>query len=193
MLRALELKFQSTRPQGARRARRYNSVPFALSFNPRARRGRDRGGFPSGSRNRSFNPRARRGRDFGFSMQASFNRVSIHAPAGGATHPNPNSLNINRPNHYFRYPALSANYQRKEKWPITHKARTCAGPGYSLTYRVFNEHYRLAFRKSSHPGIHQALVSHRDARFDFSNSYQAYKTASCLSHHCTNSEVGPEK
>jgi len=102
-------------------------------------------------------------------------------------------LNINRPNHYFRYPALSANYQRKEKWPITHKARTCAGPGYSLTYRVFNEHYRLAFRKSSHPGIHQALVSHRDARFDFSNSYQAYKTASCLSHHCTNSEVGPEK
>ncbi len=56
------------------------------SFNPRARRGRD---IPRISRLITlscFNPRARRGRDRPRTFTRARNKVSIHAPAGGATH-----------------------------------------------------------------------------------------------------------
>ncbi len=56
------------------------------SFNPRARGGRDVGivreVFPSHAR---FNPRARGGRDCIRAAKHRLKKVSIHAPAGGAT------------------------------------------------------------------------------------------------------------
>ena len=55
-------EFQSTRPQGARRSCSIFGISF-LSFNPRARRGRDLILPFNDPRWASFNPRARRGRD----------------------------------------------------------------------------------------------------------------------------------
>ena len=57
-----DIRFQSTRPRGARHGR-------SLFARRPAR----------------FNPRARAGRDFGIANQLEFVRVSIHAPARGAT------------------------------------------------------------------------------------------------------------
>ena len=54
--------FQSTRPQGARLGSRFHESIF-----------------------KRFNPRARRGRDVLYPEGVPANRVSIHAPAGGAT------------------------------------------------------------------------------------------------------------
>ena len=98
--------FQSTRPQGARRVRG-SLLTRCMSFNPRARKGRDSRGRPSRCSSRCFNPRARKGRDTSLSKYTAsptcFNprarkgrdgwrgavhgpgRVSIHAPARGAT------------------------------------------------------------------------------------------------------------
>jgi len=56
------LKFQSTRPQGARRQRRRGGE-CAGGFNPRARRGRDAAMRQLEDELLRFNPRARRGRD----------------------------------------------------------------------------------------------------------------------------------
>ncbi|GBC63954.1 hypothetical protein DENIS_4954 [Desulfonema ishimotonii] len=54
-------------------------------FNPRARMGRDPVGlFGSGARE-CFNPRARMGRDIPISRYKCVGKVSIHAPAWGAT------------------------------------------------------------------------------------------------------------
>ena len=77
-------KFQSTRPQGARR-------PFCghrgrrWCFNPRARRGRDVSVTEVTLWDEGFNPRARRGRDATLGNSDVIVKVSIHAPAGGAT------------------------------------------------------------------------------------------------------------
>ena len=78
--------FQSTRPRGARR-RLNQSLRFRLtSFNPRARVGRDGRQRGSSLRPRCFNPRARVGRDpVGCRGIIVRWRVSIHAPAWGAT------------------------------------------------------------------------------------------------------------
>jgi len=55
-------------------------------FNPRAREGRDEGGYSAGTgEGDSFNPRAREGRDKGYRLLARPSRVSIHAPVKGAT------------------------------------------------------------------------------------------------------------
>ena len=79
-------KFQSTRPRGARP--RQTGVDYAnLRFNPRAREGRDTHAEYIIIFSLCFNPRAREGRDplrYGASHARS--RVSIHAPARGATH-----------------------------------------------------------------------------------------------------------
>ena len=123
------MAFQSTRPRGARQdpipislksgfvsihapawgatARIVLILPLGISFNPRARVGRDRlwrGGLSicfcfnprarvgrdttKGTANSitdSFNPRARVGRDGGRPVCFTALRVSIHAPAWGAT------------------------------------------------------------------------------------------------------------
>ena len=56
-----------------------------MSFNPRARGGRDAPGRDFLTTRYSFNPRARGGRDLNPGMNAQKGGVSIHAPAGGAT------------------------------------------------------------------------------------------------------------
>ena len=56
-------------------------------FNPRARRGRDSIRGTRVIRPMCFNPRARRGRDMSEGCVSEAKRVSIHAPAGGATLP----------------------------------------------------------------------------------------------------------
>jgi len=55
-----------------------------LCFNPRARGGRDHNLYVWSGK-RCFNPRARGGRDIHVAVGSGKSRVSIHAPAGGAT------------------------------------------------------------------------------------------------------------
>ena len=70
---------------GATRAGR-GSRPGPCCFNPRARMGRDLRGGGLAGRGRGFNPRARMGRDLEVVADAlALRRVSIHAPAWGAT------------------------------------------------------------------------------------------------------------
>ena len=76
--------FQSARPHGARLDQRTQGSPEA-SFNPRARMGRDFQGEKSSPIHNGFNPRARMGRDFERSKARDGKRVSIRAPAWGAT------------------------------------------------------------------------------------------------------------
>ena len=81
-----EISFQSTRPQGARLYRFQNIFRVLMSFNPRARKGRDLLVPLESMQLPCFNPRARKGRDLALSGKcATMRRVSIHAPARGAT------------------------------------------------------------------------------------------------------------
>ena len=78
--------FQSTRPHGARPDARLLVKLNQLSFNPRARMGRDAYTIYSTHRHTRFNPRARMGRDPDWRRVADVDlSVSIHAPAWGAT------------------------------------------------------------------------------------------------------------
>ncbi len=105
-MRIQRVRFQSTRPRGARR-RPTAQAAQATSFNPRARGGRDGervappvafgvsihapagGATGAGLRQpqawAGFNPRARGGRDGAVRHYLGRPGVSIHAPAGGAT------------------------------------------------------------------------------------------------------------
>ena len=76
--------FQSTRPRGARQRRFITPSTFS-SFNPRAREGRDLRPFFCFRGSGRFNPRAREGRDRIITLTTAHLRVSIHAPARGAT------------------------------------------------------------------------------------------------------------
>ena len=103
----VSIKFQSTRPRGARRGNLDNGL-WTSSFNPRARAGRDLLERVLRLLEHCFNPRARAGRDLlvitvedpGVVFQSTRPRgarrtlgplngvldlVSIHAPARGAT------------------------------------------------------------------------------------------------------------
>ena len=60
------------------------ATPF-MRFNPRAREGRDLDSSAPPLSQRGFNPRAREGRDFVDSGHSEIQRVSIRAPARGAT------------------------------------------------------------------------------------------------------------
>ncbi len=106
--------FQSTRPRGARPRLSIHVAECCFSFNPRAREGRDKpflhrrarlGAFqstrPRGARPRRlwsvtragrFNPRAREGRDMSHAGARGVQRVSIHAPARGATRCRPRGV-----------------------------------------------------------------------------------------------------
>ena len=77
-------KFQSTRPRGARQAR-LASWSSGRHFNPRARVGRDPTSLSYGIDTQYFNPRARVGRDWCGAQARSKQKISIHAPAWGAT------------------------------------------------------------------------------------------------------------
>ena len=80
----LILRFQSTRPYGARHASCAFRGPWQC-FNPRAHTGRDFLPTVSFSNSSSFNPRAHTGRDGAFSLTLASIAVSIHAPIRGAT------------------------------------------------------------------------------------------------------------
>ena len=77
--------FQSTRPRGARRS---IAEHFTVRINP-FQSTRPRGARPSMSSRllskSGFNPRARVGRDHGIASMGPISKVSIHAPAWGAT------------------------------------------------------------------------------------------------------------
>ena len=62
-------------------------TPYLLKcFNPRAREGRDYHAQRYGRHDEAcFNPRAREGRDLGIFAAYMIKKVSIHAPARGAT------------------------------------------------------------------------------------------------------------
>ena len=77
-------KFQSTRPRGARLVGT-SLLTLGGCFNPRARAGRDTPGPRAESTRMGFNPRARAGRDVLRRQPGTVFRVSIHAPARGAT------------------------------------------------------------------------------------------------------------
>ena len=83
---AIYSKFQSTHPQGVRRLKIAYSPPAPSCFNPRTRRGCDQPPHLQRPCQCRFNPRTRRGCD---SDSAKWMfivlKVSIHAPAGGAT------------------------------------------------------------------------------------------------------------
>jgi len=104
---SVPVKFQSTRPRGARPVpiqHKHNGKHVSIHapargatflsrrvtrplpcFNPRARAGRDANSWNSVCFDRGFNPRARAGRDGISCLQHSRCIVSIHAPARGAT------------------------------------------------------------------------------------------------------------
>ena len=85
-------------------------------FNPRARAGRDRRPTPSPDAPSScFNPRARAGRDTsGVWRRCTVLRVSIHAPARGATSP---VIHVGRlaPNVSIHAPARGATYGQAQR------------------------------------------------------------------------------
>ena len=76
--------FQSTRPRGARPLVEGAEIA-SQRFNPRAREGRDLCSQTRHLASCGFNPRAREGRDSGTCIRTRSPRVSIHAPARGAT------------------------------------------------------------------------------------------------------------
>ena len=79
------IPFQSTRPRGARLRWPRSATARSASFNPRARAGRDSSPYDS-AHSTGFNPRARAGRDtLTMIARQRIRRVSIHAPARGAT------------------------------------------------------------------------------------------------------------
>ena len=81
---ALPLWFQSTHPRGVRPSLR-SPLSIMASFNPRTRVGCDRGLPCPVSARPCFNPRTRVGCDRQNAWASICQRVSIHAPAWGAT------------------------------------------------------------------------------------------------------------
>ena len=77
-------KFQFTRPRGARQGY-MRLLRLAPCFNSRAREGRDSLKETLASIRLCFNSRAREGRDIFVAVSRRRVRVSIHAPARGAT------------------------------------------------------------------------------------------------------------
>ena len=77
--------FQSTLPHGERHPSPIRSTS-TWYFNPRSRMGSDGGGRQWRIVSRDFNPRSRMGSDLGlYGQLAAERRISIHAPAWGAT------------------------------------------------------------------------------------------------------------
>ncbi len=76
--------FQSTRPQGARR-REQDIYTFFVGFQSTRPQGARPCSPTTENGHPSFNPRARRGRDSATISVTPLSHVSIHAPAGGAT------------------------------------------------------------------------------------------------------------
>ena len=97
-LPALDVITESFNPR-ARMGRDHPAVSCEVKrgFNPRARMGRDGQGAICTAVLTGFNPRARMGRDKDPAASGCRSRVSIHAPAWGATHAMPyRSGNLSR-------------------------------------------------------------------------------------------------
>ena len=76
--------FQSTLPRGERLAQLSHCIT-QFYFNPRSREGSDRRAFYMSDLWKNFNPRSREGSDAAEEIGFSPVRISIHAPARGAT------------------------------------------------------------------------------------------------------------
>ena len=79
-----DLAFQSTLPRGERHLSIF-MFAFSADFNPRSREGSDRIPDASSNGNGYFNPRSREGSDDNLAALKGIKRISIHAPARGAT------------------------------------------------------------------------------------------------------------
>ena len=88
------VKFQSTHPHGVRLAYARRCNKRNEGFNPRTRMGCDRSGFKNCYPSSSFNPRTRMGCDLVTYFRRVVVRVSIHAPAWGATVSVPSALSV---------------------------------------------------------------------------------------------------
>ncbi len=77
-------QFQSTLPQGERLSY-WICVSASFYFNPRSREGSDPVLTAPGWRKSDFNPRSREGSDFLQPVRRLYCKISIHAPARGAT------------------------------------------------------------------------------------------------------------
>ena len=78
------LKFQSTLPRGERLKPDFSQNLF-MYFNPRSREGSDKGIDKFPCHIHYFNPRSREGSDIIYMENERQIKISIHAPAGGAT------------------------------------------------------------------------------------------------------------
>ena len=79
-------QFQSTLPRRERHRSSRLQLEIGWNFNPRSREGSDTAKAPAGMPDTDFNPRSREGSDRGREYLHHNIRISIHAPAKGATH-----------------------------------------------------------------------------------------------------------
>ena len=83
---AEEIRFQSTLPRRERRAINHELLRLTY-FNPRSREGSDKFGVALKNDITDFNPRSREGSDeCHVDNIPATDKISIHAPAKGATH-----------------------------------------------------------------------------------------------------------
>ena len=99
-------RFQFTRPRGARLPSLAGTTRSASGFNSRAREGRDSRPPRLLPLATGFNSRAREGRDWAEQAAEEYDKVSIHAPARGAT--NTKTPRCNEQNVSIHAPARGA-------------------------------------------------------------------------------------
>jgi len=140
--------FQSTRPHGARHPRFHHTIPPLGRFNPRARTGRDvkrdRPHFEAGAFQSTRPHGARQGRG---GEGQGHHRVSIHAPARGATGPmEPNRVRFRGFNPRARtgrdMSRLSNSYSTEFQSTRPHGARRAATAGSTTAPPRFNPRAR---------------------------------------------------
>ena len=103
--------FQSTHPHGVRLNRFIYRGQNIMCFNPRTRTGCDRDTSGTNTRMISFNPRTRTGCDKELWYKCKTNKVSIHAPARGAT----TGVYLKKPIHICFNPRTRTGCDRKEQ------------------------------------------------------------------------------
>ena len=101
--------FQSTHPRGVRRPGTQNAGP-SCSFNPRTREGCDTGRFGESQKVRVSIHAPARGATYLFVLWQDGESVSIHAPARGATHQRPSEIRSNTVS--IHAPARGATWAR---------------------------------------------------------------------------------
>ena len=134
-------------------------------FNPRAREGRDNLTLHFTTRITCFNPRAREGRDGGGRGDGRWARVSIHAPARGATH-----IHVSIP---FRADTVSIH-----------------APARGATSRNYIQAARLAFQSTRPRGARQMKVQAQADLLSFNprarEGRDAWAQGFCFTQQCFN-------